>query len=166
MSVLLLTIILALVYVNLLEYLVHYCILHKLGSKKDSVFSFHWHRHHRTCRQSNYEDPDYSNKVQWHTTGKEIAGLIALALVHLPLLWLSAPFYWTLVAYAGAYYIIHSKSHRDPFWGRKWVPWHFDHHMGRSQQKNFNVVMPLWDYILGTRVKYWYDERGRAREKY
>ena len=157
-------VLLTLIYVNLLEYLVHFLVLHKLGSKKSSVFSFHWHRHHRKCRQSQFEDSDYTERVKWHTTGKEIAGLGLLALVHLPVLWLSATVYGTLIAYAVSYYVIHAKSHKDPFWARKWVPWHYDHHMGRSQQRNFNVVFPLWDYILGTRVKYMYDQDGRPKK--
>ena len=51
------------------------------------------------------------------------------------------------------YYFAHRKSHLDVQWGKKWMPWHFDHHMGKNQDLNWCVVFPLWDHILGTRKK-------------
>jgi len=48
---------------------------------------------------------------------------------------------------------MHRKSHLDVEWGKKWMPWHWDHHMGRDQNANWGVTLPLWDYALGTRVK-------------
>lgn len=59
------------------------------------------------------------------------------------------------------YYYVHKRSHLDPEWGYKYLPWHYDHHMGPDQDKNWCVTFPLWDYVKGTRVPY----KGTEREK-
>lgn len=150
-----------LLYVNLLEWFIHKHILHGLGSKKKSFWSFHWHRHHRTCRQSNFSDEDYSQPMKWGTTGKEVFGLCLLVLIHLPVLLLSVPLFLGMTSGAALYYVLHKKAHKDPSWGRAWLPWHYDHHMGRNQNKNWCVTYPFWDYVFGTRKKFKYDKKGR-----
>jgi hypothetical protein len=37
--------------------------------------------------------------------------------------------------------------------------------MGQEQDANWCVTQPWFDHILGTRIEYEYDERGRARPK-
>ena len=64
------------------------------------------------------------------------------------------------------YYTVHRKAHVDPAWGRRWLPWHVDHHMAPNQEANWCVTFPLFDWILGTREHYVGGERDRAdREK-
>lgn len=59
------------------------------------------------------------------------------------------------------YYRVHKRSHLDPEWGYKYLPWHYDHHMAPDQDKNWCVTFPLWDYVMGTRLVY----KGTEREK-
>ena len=56
--------------------------------------------------------------------------------------------------HALVYFLIHRKSHLDIEWAKKYVPWHYDHHMGKNQDANWCVTFPFWDHILGTREYY------------
>ena len=64
-----------------------------------------------------------------------------------------APFF-TLGTYyaAGRYFYVHRRSHLDPEWGKKKIPWHYDHHMHSNQDANWCVTRPWFDYVMGTRV--------------
>jgi sterol desaturase/sphingolipid hydroxylase (fatty acid hydroxylase superfamily) len=44
----------------------------------------------------------------------------------------------------------------NPEWAKKHLRWHYEHHMGKDQNKNFCVTKPWFDWIMGTRVKYDY----------
>jgi len=149
--------VLGLLYVNLLEWLIHKHILHGLGKKKGSFFSFHWHRHHSRCRKYGFFDSDYVEPLKWKTTGKEIVGLLLLALLHLPIIFYFPVLYGALFLGAIIYYSSHAISHIHPEIGKKYFPHHFDHHMGSNQDANWCVSYPFWDKILKTRVKYDYD---------
>ena len=50
------------------------------------------------------------------------------------------------------YFYVHRRSHLEPEWGRKRIPWHFDHHMNSNQDANWCVTRPCFDYIMGTRL--------------
>ena len=146
-------------YANFIEWFIHKYLFHVLGSKKNSMWSFHWHRHHRTVRKQDYHDPDYLTspfkdfKLWFNAVGKEVFGLLLLNIVHLCIFglllnwWL---FYSVLGVYSVLYFVLHRASHIYPSWGKKWLPWHVKHHMGRNQQQWFNVVVPFWDYVFGT----------------
>ena len=56
------------------------------------------------------------------------------------------------------YLLIHNISHKYPEFSKKYIRWHYDHHMGKNQNKNWCVTYPLADYLLGTRIKYEYRE--------
>ena len=137
-------------YATWLEWVLHKYVLHKLGKKKNSWFSFHWSDHHQTCRKNDNKDEAY-NKFLPTVVSREILGLYALLIFHLPLYIISPWFYYTLIASATRYFYVHQKAHRDVEWGKKSVPWHYEHHMGRNQETNWGVTTPLWDYILNTR---------------
>lgn len=47
---------------------------------------------------------------------------------------------------------MHRRSHLEPEWGKKAIPWHYDHHMNTNQDANWCVTRPWFDYIMGTRV--------------
>lgn len=143
---------LGLVSSNALEWAVHKYVLHGLGRKKDSFWAFHWHEHHKTVRKTGgwdgmYEAPITRNKSKL----KEAIGVMAGAVAATPLLAVSPGFVAAGWLSAGAYYYVHRKSHLDPEWGRKYVPWHVDHHLGPDQHKNWCVTTPLFDYVMGTR---------------
>ena len=80
----------------------------------------------------------------------EVSALAAAAFLHLPVLVLFPYSYLTLLLSLVTYYFLHKKAHTDVAWGRKWLPWHYAHHMGKNQHLNWGVRLPFIDYILGT----------------
>ena len=131
-------------YASLVEWLVHKYLFHGYGKKKNNVFSFHIREHHVRCLKNENHDHNF--------TLRENIGIAFLILLHLPALLWSPAFFWGVVSYGINFMIIHKICHMKPEWGRKFVPWHWDHHM-KFQNHNFNVVLPFWDYVLGTRKK-------------
>lgn len=143
---------LALLYSNFLEWILHRLVLHGLGRNRSSFWSFHWHDHHNHARLNGFYDESYRLPAwRWNPKSKEILSLQGLNLVHLPLLFVTPIFYLALVYTNLRYYQIHKRSHLDPEWARKHVPWHYDHHMGPDQDKNWCVTRPWFDLIAGTR---------------
>ncbi len=155
---------LGLVTSNALEWVLHKYVLHEQGRKKESFWAFHWHEHHKNVRKTGGFDPMYLEPV-WTTPSKwkEILGVAGGAIVATPLLPFSPGFVAAGWLSAGAYYAIHKKSHLDPAWARKWVPWHVDHHLGPNQDANWCVTSPLFDWIMGTREPFVGTEREKAR---
>lgn len=141
------------VYTQFLEWVLHKYVLHghTLGKKPHSPFSFHWKSHHRKARITKFYDKDYEGLPRWDASGKEVLALSSLAVLHAPLYWISPILLSTLVGGAIGYYFIHRHSHLHPEWAMKWLPWHYDHHMGKDQDKNWGVTTPLFDYIFSTR---------------
>ena len=144
-----------LVVANFGEWLIHKYILHGQGKKKDAFWSHHWSQHHRDARRSDGIEPSYS-KPFWQEMARkrEAFGLIGASIVVSPLLLISVPFVLGLWTDALLYYVLHRKSHTDTGWARKYLPWHYDHHLGRNQHSNWCVTYPLADYVLGTREKW------------
>ena len=140
----------ALVLANLYEWVLHRYVLHGLGKKKTNPFHFHW-THHRVVRKSGGYDDEYEKLVP---LSKEARWLLVTFVLHLPLLWVFPYAVATLGIHAIAYYFLHRKAHMDVEWGKRWLPWHYDHHLGKNQDLNWCVLFPLWDHILGTRKKY------------
>jgi sterol desaturase/sphingolipid hydroxylase (fatty acid hydroxylase superfamily) len=151
-----------LLYANAGEWLVHKYILHGLGKRKRSYWSFHWHEHHQTVRKEAMRDSNYEQTVfRWNGQGKEALGLIAAGLVHLPLFPVAPFFTGTYLYSLYNYYRVHKRAHLDPEWARQHVPWHYDHHMGPEQNRNWCVTRPWFDQLMGTRVPYVGTERER-----
>jgi len=151
---------LGLAYSNASEWLIHRYLLHGRGKKRSSFWSFHFHEHHRACRKNLNYDEDYE-KISFGDSpqNREILGLLGLSLAHLPLLPV-APFFTLTVWYsAGHYWRVHRKSHLDPQWAREHLSWHYDHHMGPDQDKNWCVTRPWMDDWMGTREPYVGTER-------
>ena len=82
----------------------------------------------------------------------EPAQLLVVVLAHAPILWVDPVAYVTLVGCAIQYAWVHAKSHRDPSWATKHIPWHYEHHIGKNQNANYGVRKPWIDYLLKTRV--------------
>jgi len=137
---------------NAAEWVVHKYVLHGQGKKKGTYWSFHFHEHHKQVRRNGGLDPMYREPF-WETPSKskEALGLIGTALVSTPLIGISPGFVAASWIHSAAYYYVHKKSHLDPEWAKKWLPWHVDHHLGPNQDKNWCVTYPLFDYIMGTR---------------
>jgi sterol desaturase/sphingolipid hydroxylase (fatty acid hydroxylase superfamily) len=145
-----LSVLLGLLYGNFVEWFAHKYVLHGLGRKKTSRWSFHFHEHHKLVRQHKGRDPQYlSVKL---IDSEEFRALSLLTIAHLPLLLLFPVLTATLAGHAVLYYTLHRKSHLDPTWAKKYIPWHYDHHM-YYQNHNWCVTFPLFDHIFGTRKK-------------
>lgn len=154
---------LGLAYANAGEWLIHKYVLHGLGKKRSSFWSFHFHEHHKNSRRNGYLDPDYQRPpLGDHAQGRELGGLIALGVLHAPLLPVAPLFTLTVWGSAAYYYRVHKRSHRDPAWAREHLPWHYDHHLGPDQDCNWCVSHPWFDRVMGTRRPYVGTERETA----
>ena len=151
-----------LIYSNAGEWAIHKYVLHGWGAKRDSFWRFHWHDHHRKARQNEHIDAGYHGRL-WglgEEEGlKEGLGLLGLAAVHLPWAWVSPGFVAGVWVSVVAYYLVHRRSHVDGEWARRWLWWHYDHHMGPNQNANWCVTWPGFDWLLGTREPYVGTER-------
>ena len=154
---------LGLAVANASEWFVHKYVLHGLGRRKESFWSFHWHEHHRNARRNAHADADYKAPLiaHWNGQSKEAAALLVGAVVLAPLAPV-APWFVATVAYSAVnYYRKHKRAHLDPAWAREHLPWHYDHHMGPNQDANWCVTRPWFDHVMGTRERY----VGTEREK-
>ena len=80
----------------------------------------------------------------------EIYSLLMVSVIHIPVVFFFPIAYATLVFCLLGYYLVHRKSHTDIEWGKKWIPWHYAHHMGIDQHKNWGVRLPIIDIIMKT----------------
>lgn len=137
---------------NAVEWCLHKYVLHERGRDKDSFWAFHFHEHHLLVRKNDYRDPNYERfPLGAHAQGKEAWSLIGGAVLVAPM-FPAAPFFVGTLWYSAAnYYWLHKKSHQDPAWAQKYLPWHYDHHMGRNPHANWCVTKPWFDYVMGTR---------------
>lgn len=92
-------------------------------------------------------DSSYSNIF---SSRFEVYSLIIASVLHFPLVFVFPWAYLTLIISLFSYYFVHKKSHIDVEWGKKWIPWHYAHHMGKDQHKNWGVRLPIIDMILNT----------------
>ncbi len=142
-------------YANVGEWIIHKHVLHGLGRKKSSFWSFHWHEHHRESRRRDMHDSQYERSLlEWGPQSKEVVSLLGAAVVHAPLFPVAPFFTGTLWYCIWRYYRVHKRAHLDPDWARENLPWHVDHHMGRNQNLNWCVTHPFFDYVMGTRKRY------------
>ena len=133
---------LGLFYGNILEYIIHRYVFHKLGRKKESLFRYHLKGHHVLAKKQGFVDLTESQV--------ETYGMFVLVGIHLPLCILSFPLWAGVSLYALSFKIIHRLQHKYPNWTQKWMKWHWDHHMSNPNE-NFGVVAPWCDHIFGTR---------------
>ncbi len=137
-------IVLAWIYGHTFEYVVHKYFLHNHKAFK-FAFKNHFGNHHRTARKCNMYDEAYENLL---SSKFEVISLFIAAVLHLPVLFFFPWAYLTLVFSLASYYLLHRKSHTDVEWGKKWLPWHYEHHMGKDQHKNWGVRLPIIDIAV------------------
>lgn len=145
---------LGVLYANAVEWVIHKYVLHGLGKKKDSLWAFHWHEHHKNSRKNGMSDPAYEHPFwDWSSRGKETAGIGLLMAIHAPL-WPVAPAFTAGVWLSAVNYVYrHQRAHADVEWGKRHMRWHYDHHMGRNQDANWCVSYPWFDWVMGTRER-------------
>ena len=138
---------------SLIEWAAHKYLLHNFSHR---IFSHsHFSVHHRNCRKNNNYDQDYENfPPKTLDEGlMEISLLLSGIALTSPLAFISFYLWLGLLFHACLYYFLHRKSHMDVDWGKKWMPWHYEHHMGKKQNSNWGVTNPVFDYVFGTRSK-------------
>lgn len=148
----------ALFVVNGFEWYAHKYVLHGVPKKGQPRYSMlpknmksHWD-HHKLVRTTDFYDHGYVEGYKnWRTRNEAntLLTITAITTLALPV----APFF-VLGTYYGAakYFYVHRKAHVDPEWGKKHLPWHFDHHMHANQDANWCVTRPWFDYIMRTRM--------------
>ena len=132
------------------EYIAHRYVLHGKNNFKEA-FKHHFSTHHSSSRKNDMYDSDYDSLTSLNF---EIIALFFSLLAHIPIAIFFPYAYITLAVCTVTYYLIHRKSHIDTEWGKKWLPWHYDHHMGKNQHVNWGVRLPIFDYLFSSRVKY------------
>lgn len=148
----------ALIFANGFEWYAHKYILHGTPRPGQPRYSpipksmkSHW-QHHKIVRTTDYRDDGYAEGLSNWRTRDEVTSLLKLTAITslaLPV----APFFTLGTYYAAArYFYVHRRSHLEPEWGKKAIPWHYDHHMNTNQDANWCVTRPWFDYIMGTRV--------------
>ena len=151
-------IICAYIYSHFLEYYLHKNVLH--NKKFKQRFKFHFGNHHRVARTHDMIDIRYNNLESLYRGG-EIRSLLTLLVLHLPVYFYFPYAYFTLIFASLEYYVLHRLSHTRKEWARKYLSWHYDHHMGKSQNMNWGVRLPLIDKILGSREYFKNTKRER-----
>lgn len=132
---------LAWIYGHFFEYIAHKHFLHNHKMFK-TIFKHHFGEHHKTARKNEMYDPAYEKVF---SSRFEIYSLLFVSIIHLPVAFFFPWAYITLLLSLTSYYFIHRKTHVDVDWGRKWFPWHYDHHMGKDQHDWWGVRLPLFD---------------------
>ncbi|HLT12884.1 MAG TPA: sterol desaturase family protein [Marinobacter sp.] len=148
----------ALIFANGFEWYAHKYILHGTPRPGQPRYSpipksmkSHW-QHHKIVRSTDYQDEGYKEGFSNWRTRDEVTSLLKLTAIT-SLAMPVAPFFTLGTYYAAArYFYVHRRSHLDPEWGKKTIPWHYDHHMNTNQDANWCVTRPWFDYIMGTRV--------------
>ena len=141
-------VIIAWLYGHIVEYMVHKHVLHN-REKFKKYFKRHFGAHHRISRKNEMYDENYLQFFK-SDSAFELVGLGLLLSSHSLLLLYFPWAYFTLVLSAILYYFAHRKAHINVSWGKQWLPWHAAHHMGRDQNINWGVRLPIIDMIVGT----------------
>lgn len=137
-------ILLTFIYLSFMEWFIHKYLLHNING----FFRFHILNHHKNCAKDMI-DIDYQNT---YFGSNEFIGAIVFCLIHLPLFFYYKIFYSILILYFFAYFYVHRKCHLDSEWSKKYLPWHYIHHCVNAK-KNFGIIHPFFDIILGTYQK-------------
>ena len=149
------------VYTTFLEWMVHNVLFHRVGPIIwggrffGGVFNFHFVEHHQDTHRHQGVDPVFaSGQMGWNANGREAVGLAGGWLLHLPLLFVWPSFFVALTLMALAYHYCHRRAHTDIEWGKKYLPWHYEHHFGPEVHANFCVTSCWFDILMGTRRRY------------
>jgi len=139
------------IYGHVMEYSIHRWLLHKIFKKRNTVFSFHFSQHHKDTRKNRFKDPAYLAPFNpKNAAGKELLSLLGLLILHTPIALFAPWFFGATVFSIVSYYFQHYKAHTNRPWAKKHLSWHYDHHMGFDQDKNFGVRSAVFDKLFGT----------------
>ena len=144
---------------NAFEWVAHKYLLHGVHQQGKQRFSIspssmksHW-THHRLVRQQQFSDDGYAEGLANARTRLELVSLVVVAsgasAIAYPFSKSMALSFWYC---AGNYFYVHRRAHLEPAWAKKYIPWHYDHHMNSNQDANWCVTRPWFDYVMGTRI--------------
>ncbi len=140
-------------YVKVFEQVMHQYVLHGSGKSKESVWSFHFHDHHKAATKYGMIDPAYFEPWFYNSSrSKEVGSLVGAVALHLPLA-KKYPFFVATVALGAAnYYHKHKKSHTVPEWAWENMQNHVKHHL-LDQDAYWGVTSGWVDKLVGTAPK-------------
>lgn len=148
-----------LVLANGFEWVAHKYLLHGVHRKGKPRFSptpkqmeSHWAHHREVRKQGFFDDCYVEGFSNWRTKNEVLALAVVAGVAGAAFYPFSKGMALAAVYSAGNYYYVHRRSHLEPEWARKRIPWHYDHHMNSNQDANWGVTRPWFDYIMGTRV--------------
>ena len=144
-------------YGHWVEYCAHRWIFHN-RKYFPKAFKFHYAQHHARSKRGVMVDVTSLDKHKLFD--HEIQSLFWGCVIHSPIAFWFPYFYVSVVLSALAYYFMHRRSHQDFKWGRTWIPWHYDHHMGPNSNMNWGVRSDIFDRLLRTRDIY----KGTTKE--
>jgi hypothetical protein len=133
-------------YGHIFEYTTHKHVLHNRKRFKKS-FTNHFKTHHNMSRKNNMYDENYNKLI---SSKFELFSLSFILLLHAPIFIILPYFYFMIMWSTFVYYFLHRLSHLNTTWGKKWLPWHYEHHMGKNQHINWGIRLPMIDKLLGT----------------
>lgn len=163
-----LTATLVFVFANLVEWCAHKELLHKRRKPFEVLYDQHTPRHHMFYR---HDGMAVADRREWIFVLMPRRGVFGIAVLAIPLslvvgALLGAGHGWTVFMTAGSYASLYEVTHlcyhlrrdhwvmRIPLLGRalRWLSRHHarHHHWRLMRQWNFNVTVPLWDFILRT----------------
>lgn len=142
-----------LLVVNGVEWYAHKVWLHEYPMKNRNSPFFTHIAHHKRARLNGFNDQGYAESMfknaEIYNEKTALIGLGLVSSIFVPV----TPFFAAGLYYGiYNYWRVHSKSHIDPEYAKKRIPWHYDHHMTSNQNANWCVTRPWFDYIMGTRV--------------
>src|SRR3989344_334112 len=115
-------------YAKVIENLAHKYLLHDLGKKKDSFWSFHFHDHHKAVIKNGLLDPAYLEPWWLNPSrAKEVGSLIGAFGMHLPFAKRYPYFVVGIAVGVLEYYHKHKKSHTEPEWDWEHMQNHVKH---------------------------------------
>lgn len=160
----LITVLMIVVIANLVEWIAHKELLHKRRRFWEILYDQHTPIHHRVYREDSMA---VESRREWIFVLMPTRGVVGIAILGIPMALavlqvFGADVCWTVLAtialYATSYEVLHLCYHLSedhPIAGMRLVKklkrHHARHHNLKLMQNwNFNVTLPLWDWILGT----------------
>jgi len=141
---------LGLILANAGEWAMHRYILHGLGKNPASIWAYHLHEHHLISSQLGMLDPGYQQiPKQWNSQAKELLVLVSILITTLPFFWIANGYAWGMSIAVVSYYCLHRQAHINIVWSKKYLPWHYQHHISQGDF-NWCVSYPLFDYLMKT----------------
>lgn len=156
------------VLANLVEWWAHKHLLHRRQRFLEPLYDQHVPRHHVFYVESRMA---VASRREWGFVLMPKRGVLAIAVMAIPLALLvwaifGSDYGWvaimTVGSYASFYEVTHLCYHlpKEHFLQRigliRWLSRHHARHHNQSLMNkwNFNVTVPLWDFLLGTNHKY------------